>query len=250
MYLRLAFAVAAHLEPEVLLVDEVLAVGDAGFQSKCLQKLTDVAREGRTVLFVSHSMGAISQLCRSAVWVEKGRVAGRGPAADVIARYVTATSAADGQWSANGELSGGQPARMLRAAVCASDGQPGSCVGFSRPFSFEFLYEIREPMCYTVTLRLRNQTGLTIFTSSERDTTDWGLQPRPPGIYRARVRIPGGLLAVGAYSLTFGVFDTVWEPIDRRENALTFEIAPDVNCTINEGVITPFLDWDVERQGN
>lgn len=91
MYLRLAFAVAAHLEPEILIVDEVLAVGDATFQKKCLGKMGDVARTGRTVLFVSHNMGAIRSLCRRGIWLEKGAVVADGPVYDVVDRYLQTT---------------------------------------------------------------------------------------------------------------------------------------------------------------
>lgn len=91
MYLRLAFAVAAHLEPEILIVDEVLAVGDATFQKKCLGKMGDVAREGRTVLFVSHNMGAIRSLCRRALWLDRGQIVADGPTYEVVDRYLQAT---------------------------------------------------------------------------------------------------------------------------------------------------------------
>ena len=90
--MRLAFAVAAHLEPEILLVDEVLAVGDAAFQKKCLGKMGDVSRQGRTVLFVSHNMGAISQLCRRCILLERGMLSLDGSPGDVIARYVGNTA--------------------------------------------------------------------------------------------------------------------------------------------------------------
>src|SRR5205807_4141695 len=90
MYMRLAFAVAAHLEPEILLVDEVLAVGDAAFQKKCLGKMDDVSRrEGRTVLFVSHNMGVVSSLCPNAIWLDGGSIQERGAARDVINQYLS-----------------------------------------------------------------------------------------------------------------------------------------------------------------
>src|SRR3979490_2118996 len=88
MYMRLAFAVAAHLEPEILLVDEVLAVGDAAFQKKCLGKMNDVAHGGGPVSFVSHNMGAIKSLCSHAIWIDKGRVADEGPAAAIVGKYL------------------------------------------------------------------------------------------------------------------------------------------------------------------
>jgi lipopolysaccharide transport system ATP-binding protein len=89
MKVRLAFSVAAHLEPELLIVDEVLAVGDADFQRKCLDKMEDVGQQGRTVLFVSHNMAAISRLCQRAIWLEEGRVIEDGPAHQVVASYMT-----------------------------------------------------------------------------------------------------------------------------------------------------------------
>jgi lipopolysaccharide transport system ATP-binding protein len=93
MYMRLAFAVAAHLEPEILVVDEVLAVGDASFQKKCLGRMSQVATEGRTVLFVSHNMGAISTLCRSAIWLSKGRLVSKGPTRQILDDYLSANAA-------------------------------------------------------------------------------------------------------------------------------------------------------------
>jgi hypothetical protein len=88
MYMRLAFAVAAHLDPEILLVDEVLAVGDAAFQKKCLGKMSDVAQGGRTVVFVSHNMGAINSLCTRAIWIDKGTIREEGPAQAVVTHYL------------------------------------------------------------------------------------------------------------------------------------------------------------------
>ena len=93
MYVRLAFAVAAHLEPEILLVDEVLAVGDAAFQKKCLGKMGDVAREGRTVLFVSHNMGAIQGLCRRTMWIEQGAIRADGDPQKTVSSYLDSVTA-------------------------------------------------------------------------------------------------------------------------------------------------------------
>ena len=92
MYMRLAFAVAAHLEPEILVVDEVLAVGDAAFQKKCLGKMQDVSKGGRTVLFVSHNMGAVTSLCRTAIWLHQGQVVKTGPAREIVDEYFAATA--------------------------------------------------------------------------------------------------------------------------------------------------------------
>ena len=99
MYVRLAFAVAAHLEPEILLVDEVLAVGDAAFQKKCLGKMGDVAQEGRTVLFVSHDMGALTRLCQRTLWIDEGHLCMNGPTEQVVSRYLTSGATIDGEQS-------------------------------------------------------------------------------------------------------------------------------------------------------
>ena len=92
MKVRLAFAVSAHLEPEILLIDEVLAVGDASFQKKCLNKMQDVGQQGRTVIFVSHNMQAITRLCSRAIWLEDGQVKFDGPSDEVVSKYMTSGS--------------------------------------------------------------------------------------------------------------------------------------------------------------
>ena len=122
MYVRLAFAVAAHLEPEILLVDEVLAVGDAAFQKKCLGKMSDVAKEGRTVLFVSHQMGSIAQLCKTAILLENGKISQRGPVSEVIAGYMNQL----GQGSMNFEAPtmGDRDIAIIRAVVMDDAGNP------------------------------------------------------------------------------------------------------------------------------
>ena len=120
MYVRLAFAVAAHLEPEILVVDEVLAVGDAQFQSKCLGKMGDVAREGRTVLFVSHNMAAVSALCRKGLLLQGGRLTKTGPIEEIVSAYVATTGQGAHQFTATNnpaaEQSESQTSKCRRAA--------------------------------------------------------------------------------------------------------------------------------------
>src|SRR5579859_5706115 len=117
MYLRLAFAVAAHLDPEILLIDEVLAVGDAAFQRKCLGKMGSVAQQGRTVLFVSHNMGAITQLCGRAYWISDGRLKQSGPAAEVVAAYLSDGTTDQSAWSSASIAAPDQEARLETARV-------------------------------------------------------------------------------------------------------------------------------------
>ena len=128
MYVRLAFAVAAHLETEILLVDEVLAVGDAEFQRKCLDKMQTVVREGRTVLFVSHNMAAVKSLCQRAVLLDGGRVRRDGPVDEVVDAYLSSATpiAEDGRISDDAPRAGSGGARFRRVMVSAGDGRHGT----------------------------------------------------------------------------------------------------------------------------
>jgi lipopolysaccharide transport system ATP-binding protein len=142
MYMRLAFAVAAHLDPEVLVVDEVLAVGDAAFQAKCLGKMQSVSREGRTVLFVSHNMAAVQGLCRRALWFERGRLREDGDPAEVVPHYLSATA----QGFELGEADGapGSPLQVHRVVLRGDDGQAASSFRPGAPLVVEVHYEARE----------------------------------------------------------------------------------------------------------
>ena len=124
MYLRLAFAVAAHLEPEILLVDEVLAVGDAAFQKKCLGKMGDLAKDGRTILFVSHQLNQIRRLCNRCLWLDEGCLRAYGPTVEVVSAYEAGMSGVSRQENGGtGQASTGQPARFLHSA-CAKYSDP------------------------------------------------------------------------------------------------------------------------------
>ena len=144
MYLRLAFAVAAHLEPEILLIDEVLAVGDAGFQKKCLGKMGNVAKEGRTVLFVSHNLGAITQLCGTAVQLEKGRLKRVGPASEVVAAYLSAVVDTElrPSWSSDSCNLNHAESRFRSARLLSVEKQPMATVHFDSPFLIELTYDV------------------------------------------------------------------------------------------------------------
>jgi lipopolysaccharide transport system ATP-binding protein len=251
MYVRLAFAVAAHLEPDILIVDEVLAVGDAGFQTKCLGKMGQVAREGRTVLFVSHNMAAITGFCGSAIWVNEGKIEARGKSTDIVSRYLSSLSTGNSRWERPQSVSQNSRARILSAEVRASNAKAINQIDFPDTFAIELVYQILKPMRCTAGFRLKNDTGIDILCSCEADTTDWGIEVREPGIYHARAIVPGGLLRPGSYLLTFGLFIENIETIDRYENALTFEITSiDSLSDGRDGVLTPFLKWEVERINN
>ena len=144
MYLRLAFAVAAHLEPEMLIVDEVLAVGDTRFQKKCLNKMEDVGQQGRTVLFVSHNMPAITRFCRRAILLDGGRVLQDGPAHSVVSAYLHSgfgTTAAH-EWLDPAKAPGGEVARLRAVRVRSEDGQISEAIDIRRSIQVEMEYEV------------------------------------------------------------------------------------------------------------
>jgi lipopolysaccharide transport system ATP-binding protein len=238
MYVRLAFAVAAHLEPEILLVDEVLAVGDAQFQKKCLGKMEDVSTlEGRTLLFVSHNMDAISKLCPTSLFLDGGRVLIQGTSEAVISEHLNAA-----------RLEGGCTLYPERpdATLCflsASVSQPGhsesGVVYADRPFQIELAYRVSHGLPNVqVVLHIYSYRGVHVFSSADIDAVG-GLFYREPGYYTARLKVPGPLLGGGTYRLELacGVPDV--ELIDLQEGP-SFEV---------RSVGTLFGTWSSGRRG-
>src|SRR3712207_2669352 len=142
MYVRLAFSVAAHLEPEILIMDEVLAVGDAAFQQKCLDKMAEVRRAGRTVFFVSHNMPAVTRLCRRAVLLERGQVVADGEPHEVVNRYLSSgwRTGALREWNEDGDAPGGAVARLQRVRVADEAGETTAAADIRRPVRIEITY--------------------------------------------------------------------------------------------------------------
>src|SRR6267378_4472392 len=144
MYVRLAFSVAAHLEPEILMMDEVLAVGDAAFQQKCLNKMHEIRQQGRTILFVSHDMAAITRLCKRVVLLEKGRVTCDGGPREVVQHYLSSSlkTGAAREWTNATEAPGDEVVRLRRVRVRAETGETISVVDIRKPFGIELSYEV------------------------------------------------------------------------------------------------------------
>jgi len=191
MYLRLAFAVAAHLQPEILLIDEVLAVGDAGFQAKCIGKMNATAKEGRTVVFVSHNMAAITQLCQKAVWLEHGRVKMVDSPDDVVKAYLSeGTQVAEREWTYPGDAPGDDRVRLLAARVVQED-RLTSVIDINVPSAIEIEFLVlREARNVVVGIYVENAAGIGLFRSR-----DWRPNRLAPGRYRQRVDLPAQLLA-------------------------------------------------------
>lgn len=233
MYLRLAFAVAAHLEPEILLVDEVLAVGDAEFQKKCLGKMGDVAREGRTVLFVSHNMPAIQALCDRAILLRQGAVAVDGPTGDVLREYLGYLHAsAVTAFENNPERRGDGSVRLTAARVLDDTGRPVERLVAGTPVTFEFAYENRIAVDRVdLSASIVNHLGIAVTHLSTRITgssvTGLGARgiltcriprlPLPPGEYRIAIAMThrGGDSDHIPNALAFSVDSSVFFPTGR-----------------------------------
>lgn len=226
MYVRLAFAVAAHLEPEILLVDEVLAVGDAAFQKKCLGKMGDVAKAGRTVLFVSHNMAAVEGLCSRAAWLDAGCLVESGGPRDVIARYLSSglrPSAAQDLREHPGRTPKSYP--VIRGiSLLDEGGNPTALVAPGSTLTIRIDLEPPEPLAAPVIgIGVNNALGQRIFTVSNRYGR--GKLGTIAGRCSVACTIPKIMLAPGLYSLKIAV-GSAGRDIDTVNDALTFEVAP------------------------
>ncbi|HLV02241.1 MAG TPA: ABC transporter ATP-binding protein [Acidobacteriota bacterium] len=200
MKVRLAFAVAAHLEPEILLVDEVLAVGDIAFQKKCLGKMDNVAKEGRTVIFVSHNIASITRLCSRAILLENGRAVMDGPAHEVASVYLNAGegTAAFRQWDA-AQAPGGDIARLRSVKVIDEDGEIAESIDIRRKVGIQIEFEVlKEGHELLPTFHVFNQEGLYLFPALDLDPV-WRRRKRPRGVYKTTGWIPGNLLSEGIH---------------------------------------------------
>jgi lipopolysaccharide transport system ATP-binding protein len=250
MYLRLAFAVAAHLEPEILLIDEVLAVGDAAFQRKCLGKMGNVAQQGRTVLFVSHNMGAITQLCSRAYWISGGMLKLSGPASEVVAAYLSDGTADQAAWSNTALSKPDQEVQVETARVLDEEGQPTAMVDFDEPFQVEISYRVLAPIRdLSVAYQLFDAQENLVFEAMDTDLPEWKGRLREPGEFRVTCGVPAPLLKPGRYSLSLASFVERVKIIERYPAVLTFDVT-DVGYALNpgrRGVIAPVLRWDVQQ---
>ncbi len=244
MYVRLAFAVAAHLEPEILLVDEVLAVGDAQFQKKCLGKMEDVSRLGRTVLFVSHNMNAINRLCSRTMLISEGAIVNIGSTDDIVKQYI---SIGDEECISRMVFpdDDSKPYQVLEASVQFMDGQTvNRPLEADEPFEIYVKYEIKKPMEKGwATLAFRNQLGEIVCFSDIRDS-EHSVNIGKPGITEARIRFPAPLLIPGIYSVTIALIQYPHERIDSRNDAISFEVVDLKSVRLTRpGHINPQLVW-------
>ena len=254
MYLRLAFAVAAHLEPEILVVDEVLAVGDAEFQRKCLGKMSDVAQEGRTVLFVSHNMSAILRLTEETIVLDNGRIAMRAPTAEAVDYYMTSEMARSGERSwAPSETGDENPFNPSSLRVVDNQGRVVDRVSSIQPFTIELEYELEQAITgLRVGLYLYTSRGEPVFTTFDTDDPARyeNLTDREAGRYISRCRIPANFLNGGTFVLGVNASSFQIRSYFTDEHALTFSVDPAGAPGSHwpeprRGPVRPALEWDV-----
>ncbi len=254
MYVRLAFAVAAHLEPEILIVDEVLAVGDARFQKKCLNKMQDVGQQGRTVLFVSHSMQSILRMCQRAILLNQGKVIADGPAQQVVSVYLGkgAHSIAERVWPDRKTAPGGEVAYLQAVRVRDSDGDVADTIDIRTPVTIELEFVVvSDGYILMPHIRLYNDDNVAVFTSLDLDPT-WRRRPRPSGRYRAQVTIPGNFLAEGSFYVE-AALTTLEPPVKQfaERDAVAFQVIDSLDGDTARGdwagslsgVVRPILPW-------
>ena len=258
MYVRLAFAVAAHLEPEIMLVDEVLSVGDAEFQRRCLGRMEELGNAGRTVLFVSHNLGAVAQLCDRAIWIDSGRLVGDGKPADVIASYLHQTHSAGSErvWTEE-TAPGNDLAKILAIRVPPHEGMPPGVMDVRRPIAVETTFKVlREGKPVFPKIKVLDQEGAVAFNAM--DTDERWLRPTRPGEYVATAWIPGNLLNEGSAIVEVAICSLDFPKLEHHAavyEAVSFEVLdPGEGDSARgqfsgqwRGVVRPLLDWSVER---
>jgi lipopolysaccharide transport system ATP-binding protein len=257
MYLRLAFSVAAHLEPEILVVDEVLAVGDAEFQRKCLGKMSDVAAAGRTVLFVSHNMSAILRLTEETIVLDRGELVYRAPTRQAVDYYMASGFSQSGErtWSAEEVPADAAPFRPISIRVRDPKGNILETAQSRQPLEVEIEYELEQPIQgLRVGLYLQSIRGEVILTSFDTDDAAQyeKYAIRPPGRYVSRAVIPANFLNEGQYLLGVNASSFRVRRYFSDERALAFMVdamgAPGMQWPEpRQGFVRPQLDWRIEQ---
>jgi homopolymeric O-antigen transport system ATP-binding protein len=259
MYVRLAFAVAAHLEPEILIVDEVLAVGDAQFQKKCLGKMGEVSKAGRTVLFVSHNMVAIQSLCRRAIWLDAGNIIADGASTQVVSDYLGRSmkdsSSLEEAWEDLEVAPGNEAVRLHRVRVRPRHGSPSDPLTMRTPFLVEVEYwNLLPDARLNITLHLYTEQDVIAFTTGSGLDPSWGEQPMLAGLYRSVCFFPGDLFNSGRHRFAILVVKDKTSVIYCYESAISFDILDLRDRQIGwygkePGVLQPALQWATEFIG-
>lgn len=261
MYTRLAFSVAAHLETEILLVDEVLAVGDIEFQTRCLRKMSEVSSQGRTVVFISHNLSSIQQLCTRAVLLHRGEVLLDGAVPDVSLTYLRMGLEQEGEraWEED-EAPGDSAVRLRKVRVRDDRGSVTTAFSVRDRVFLELEYEVIEECPLDAYVFVSNEVGVTVFVSLDNNASPWSDRGRPRGTYRSTCEIPADFLNAGQYAISFYLSQNIDKAVMHAEakDALWFAVSDSSDPAGVRGnyrydwptsALRPRLDWTVERLG-
>ncbi len=258
MYLRLAFAVAAYLDTEILVVDEVLAVGDASFQKKCLAKMEDVGQHGRTVVFVSHNMMAVTRLCQRTILLDEGRVIANGPSHEIVGAYLRSGlgTTAEREWGDVASAPGNEIARLRSVRVRSEDGTISEAMDIRKPIRVEMIFDVLQTGHSLVpNFHFFNEEGTCVFIVNDQDPA-WRHRTRPQGRFVTSVRIPGNFLAEGSLvvSAALSTMDPVTVHFQENE-AIAFQVIDSLDGDSARGqyagpypgIVRPMLQWTNEH---
>jgi lipopolysaccharide transport system ATP-binding protein len=261
MYMRLAFAVAAHLEPEILIVDEVLAVGDVSFQKKCLNKMQDVSQKGRTVLFVSHDMSAVTRICTRAIALSKGKIVLEGDATEVVRSYFSSNLgiSAEHDFSVDANAPASEFVRLKRVRVINEKSETFGSLDIRGKIGIEATYEaLQGGQILLPNFQIYNQDRVQLFTVQDV-SREWHRREKERGEYVSTVWIPPNFMAEGAFFVNFAV--VTYLPAMRIHfnaiEAVSFDVVDSLEGDTArgdyagkmDGVIRPILDWETSFNG-
>jgi lipopolysaccharide transport system ATP-binding protein len=258
MYVRLAFAVAAHLEPEILIVDEVLAVGDADFQKKCIGKMGQVAKEGRTILFVSHNMGAVQALCSRGILLQGGKLFYEGTTRDTIAKYSHTAfdgSKASKQWIDLENAPGSSGVKLLSVKILDNLGHVRNILTDNEDFFIEMEYLVQNGRnSLTSNIQLFTEGGIFVLSAGNWASTTLNIDPYShqifeKGVYKSRMKFPAFFFNEGGYYINAIINREAMTPIVYVEEAVTFTIVDSGEMRKEYtdfvgGVVRPRFEWE------
>lgn len=256
MYVRLAFSVAAHLESDILILDEVLAVGDAQFQKKSLNKMMGILKEGRTILFVSHSMGSVKEICDKTILLDKGRIKAIGETETIANQYLNLGLKKNSVIEFEDPLPGNRKVKLLGGSVKKTSGNISSDFDVTEPIIVEFDIKVLDSnAAITPNIHVKNSEGLMVFVSSDQTSRLGRDHKHPKGIHRKRCIIPANLLSCGTYYV--GLAASTMSPLAGHffeQDTLAFTIEENTanakkssRGNFSEdipGYIRPLLEWE------
>lgn len=260
MRVRLAFAVAAHLEPEILIIDEVLAVGDSAFQEKCLNKMQDVGSHGRTVFFVSHNMPAVTRLCQRVIMLKQGALVADGPSDQIVSQYLHegTNTTAERYWTDIAEAPGGEIVRLSGVRVKNENEETTASFDIRKSVGFEMTFEVlQDGYVLMPHFNMLTEEGVCAFSTLDV-AAEWRKKTRPKGRYTATAWIPGNFLSEGSFFVNAAMITTAPQTIRQYfvREAVSFQVIDSMEgdsargdwAKEVKGVVRPLLNWETDYQ--